>query len=146
MTASRPRFHVTLHLLPDGTWQSGLWDATGEPWKTVLIGAESLQSSFPISFEDAAAALSAEPRMYFEPDGSFVWVSPVNTAAGWQLDGMLYDRAGKLLYVELKGSVSRAAFSRLSQAIAPDSEMVVRVVQQGVMLRCEEFLRVFVRD
>src|SRR4051812_40193066 len=39
-----------------------------------------------VTFEQVAAALEVLPRMFFEPDGSFVWVSP-DGEPHWQLDG-----------------------------------------------------------
>ena len=69
------------------------------------------------SFEGLSAALANLPGMYFEMDGSFVWVdhraSPPN-----QMDGMVYDRAGRLEYVEVKGACGIDQWLTLCQAIS----------------------------
>ena len=53
--------------------------------------------------------------MFCEPDGSFVWVSSQGEPA-WQLDGNLYDRNSRLLFVDLKGTCPRGAFDQLMTA------------------------------
>lgn len=60
-----------------------------------------------VPFDDALAALEQLPRMFIEPDGSFVWVVE---AAGerWQLDGLLVDRGPMLECVELLGRCDEA--------------------------------------
>lgn len=49
-------------------------------------------------FEDVSQRLAQVDRLHMELDGSFVWVGP-----NWQLDGMLYDHADRIRYVDLKG-------------------------------------------
>jgi hypothetical protein len=59
-----------------------------------------------MSMDIVGQELERWPNLYFEWDGSFVWVSSQRDATGnprWQIDGMLYDLAGSLQYVELKG-------------------------------------------
>lgn len=63
-------------------------------------------------FEEVAERLSDLPRLFFEPDGSLVWVG-----ADWQIDGMLYDRGGILQYADLKGSAQRQPWRRLIERI-----------------------------
>ncbi len=60
-----------------------------------------------LSFESAAEVLTQWKGLFFEMDGSFVWRSAERVSPHehqWQLDGMLYDRNGKIEYLELKGS------------------------------------------
>ncbi len=69
-----------------------------------------------VSFEEVAEQLQAMPQLYFEMDGSFVWVgrdetSP--TSSRWQIDGMLYDAFGKIQYVELKGECPVESWKQL---------------------------------
>jgi hypothetical protein len=49
-------------------------------------------------FEDVSDRLSQVDRLHMELDGSFVWVGP-----NWQLDGMIYDHADRIRYIDLKG-------------------------------------------
>ncbi len=53
-----------------------------------------------------------------EPDGALLWVEPADRLPGGQLDGMLYDLAGQLQYVELKGWCHRATLQRLLHQLA----------------------------
>jgi periplasmic divalent cation tolerance protein len=79
-------------------------------------------SPLRVSFEAIADQLTSWPGMYFEMDGSFVWVSTERDVAGaacWQLDGMIYDRAGTVQYVELKGRCDRNAWSKLVAVLNP---------------------------
>lgn len=65
-----------------------------------------------VSFEAALAGLERLPRMFIEPDGSFVWVEE---AAGErrQLDGLLVDRGPMLECVELLGCCDEAMLERV---------------------------------
>jgi hypothetical protein len=69
--------------------------------KSLKIEQSDLRS-FPCTFEEAFASLGKLERMFVEPDGSFVWVGKQDET-NWQLDGVLYDWAGQLQYVELQG-------------------------------------------
>lgn len=53
-------------------------------------------------FDRIAENLQCVPRLYFEMDGSFIWTGE-SESTNWQLDGMLYDAAGAIQYVDLKG-------------------------------------------
>lgn len=67
-------------------------------------------------FDDVARALVLLPRLFFEPDGSLVWVGE-----DWQIDGMIYDRDGILQYADLKGHAPRGTWRTLVERIAaPD--------------------------
>ncbi len=73
-----------------------------------------------IDFDSLGRELEQWPNLYFEWDGSFVWVSPQRLADGspaWQVDGMLYDHAGALQYVELKGHCPMDAWRKLISAM-----------------------------
>ncbi len=76
------------------------------------------------TFEEVAAALERLPRMYFEPDGSFVWVSD-DPALAWQLDGQLQDRGECLDHVEIKGTCSQAAFEMLLNLLRRGNDRLV---------------------
>ena len=70
----------------------------------------------PQSFESLAEKLGSLPGMFFEMDGSFVWVDHDFTPAS-QMDGMVYDRQGKLEYVEIKGACNAQQWHTLCQAV-----------------------------
>jgi hypothetical protein len=68
-------------------------------------------------------------RLQLELDGSFVCVG-----AGWQLDGMMYDIAERLQYVDLKGACPKAFWSALIHCLAasPSAAAVVKLPQGGL--------------
>ena len=70
----------------------------------------------PQSFESFAENLGSMPGMVFEMDGSFVWVDHDFTPAS-QMDGMVYDRQGKLEYVEIKGTCNAQQWHTLCEAV-----------------------------
>ena len=70
----------------------------------------------PPSFESLAEILGSMPGMVFEMDGSFVWMDRSFKPAS-QMDGMVYDRQGKLEYVEVKGVCNAQQWHTLCQAV-----------------------------
>jgi len=78
--------------------------------------------TLPQSFETLAELLIPLPGMVFEMDGSFVWVDHTPSKAFQpelrnQMDGMVYDREGKIQYIEVKGNCSRAQWFTLCEAV-----------------------------
>jgi hypothetical protein len=81
---------------------------------------EGSLAPLPVDFDSLGRELERWPNLYFEWDGSFVWVSQDRLADGspaWQVDGMLYDHAGVLQYVELKGYCPLDAWCELTKAM-----------------------------
>ena len=70
----------------------------------------------PQSFESLAEMLGSIPGMFFELDGSFVWVDHEDTPPS-QMDGMVYDRLGKLAYIEVKGACNARQWLTLCRAV-----------------------------
>lgn len=77
------------------------------------------------SFEEAQSRLSLLPRLYFEPDGSFVWALD---GGRQQVFGMIYDAAGKIQYAELQGRCDLQVWQQLIEAISgeksPDCQIL----------------------
>jgi hypothetical protein len=91
-------------------------------------------SGWDMAFEEFEQMVRDEAGMFFEPDGSWVWTgSEANRR--WQLDGQLYDRHGRVVYLELKGWPSVAAWRRLTQwlvtAARESRQPVVHWVREG---------------
>lgn len=135
-------FFVTVHARPSRV-NMGAQVAVGtHRVNTLAIVREELQSTtFACTFEQATARLAALERMYCEPDGSFVWVSSQQESP-WQVDGNLYDRDGRLLFVDLKGICPPAAFDRLLEALGwPQTPVMFQLTREAVFLDEEEFRR-----
>ena len=105
----------------------------------------TVREPFPVTFEAVYERLEALPRMFIEPDGSFVWVGEVlnkdGTSTAWQLDGHLYDRDDRLLFVELQGRCPRESLEELfvPLGVAP-TEIEIEQRREGTTLGWEKFL------
>ena len=111
----------------------------------VLQASELPDSKFAISFEEATEAFEQLPRMFLEPDGSFVWVVE-DAGAKYQLDGLLTDDGTNLLHCELKGTCNAAVLDQFLTALGwPDQSLVFQVVRQGSYLNEAEFRAKFIR-
>jgi hypothetical protein len=127
-------FQITLHARPTDTQSAGIVDVSGRQVEALAVPPAALATCFRVSFEEAAAALAQLPRLFIEPDGSFVWVAP-SAEATWQLDGVLYDRDERLLYVDLKGLCPAAAFDQLLTACGwPETEVIMQLTRAAVFL------------
>jgi hypothetical protein len=94
-----------------------------------------------VSWEQAATALHRLPRMIFEPDGSFVVAGDEN-GSRWQVDGHLYDFAGRLHRVELHGRCPLAVFDELLCCVGwPEQQLTFEMVREGVTVSEHEFRR-----
>lgn len=90
-----------------------------------------------VSFESAAQRLSAVAGLYFEPDGSFV----CNRDRGrQQIFGMLYDAAGRLQYVECRGTADKSLLREITRAIDPnESEWTVIALPKSEVQNLQSF-------
>ena len=70
----------------------------------------------PHTFEAFIDEIGKWDGLYAELDGSFVWVWHEQQKR-YQLDGMVYDRAGAIEYIELKGSCSPEAWAKLCHTL-----------------------------
>ena len=98
------------------------------------------------SFEVASQRLGQLERMFCEPDGSFVWVSSQGDPV-WQVDGNLYDRDERLLFVDLKGTCPPDQFDRLLSALGwPETKLMFQLTREAVFLDEAEFRRLSARE
>ena len=104
------------------------------------IAADLQASRFEISFEQAFERLESLPRMFIELDGSFVW-SGQQDASRWQIDGMLYDRNGRLQRAELAGQAPRHHWEQLLNIFGqPLDTLTIHCLQQQRFIQPAEFL------
>ena len=108
----------------------------------ILDGTALLRGeTFACSFEQAAHALAKLTRLDVEPDGYFVWTGDQG-GDGWQVDGGLFDRAGRLWRVDLKGSCPRERFDALLACFGwPQTRLVFQLVREGVTIDETDFRR-----
>jgi len=89
----------------------------------------------PITFDAALAALEILPRLFIEPDGSFVWTGKWLSGQSWQVDGNLIDRGDCLARVDLKGSCPQEQFDQLLRALGwPAIQLAFQLTLRGVLV------------
>ncbi len=136
-------WHIALHALRDAAATANLRDGD-DPIRLTNLPARLTQ--FPVTFEEALERFMRLPRMFMEPDGALVWVSQ-DVGRAWQLDGVVYDGAGGVLYVELKGRCPPWALEQLASAVGwPEISIAVQLVPQGTWTTLEAFCRLFADD
>ena len=135
------QFWINLHALPVTPLARSRQELGGQSIETLIVPAGTADTPLPVSFEDACEALNRLPQLLIEPDGSFVW-SASHGEESWQVDGVLYDRAGKLFYVELKGACPRAQFDELLTIFGwPATPLMFQLVREAVFLDEANFRR-----
>jgi len=136
------QFHVSVHAqLLDASAGEGtiIRGVAAHPLK---LSSPSLPIPLGISFEEASERLEQLPRMFLEPDGSFVWVSSSQDDQ-WQVDGVLYDRDGHLMFVDLKGTCPELVWNELLLAIGSDrTPLMFQLVREALFLDDTEFRKV----
>lgn len=101
---------------------------------------EQQPGPLPVSFETALAALESLPRMFIEPDGSFVWAQVEADGTAWQLDGNLIDQGPSLAHVELSGVCTPNALDQILTALGwPETKLLFQLARQGVFLNEAQF-------
>jgi hypothetical protein len=134
-------FHTTVHVRSPQVQEGTEADLPAGRFRTLAAPHEALAIPFGLSFEDAGKSLELLERMYFEPDGSFVWTS-AGAGSPWQVEGNLFDRAGRLLFADLKGSCPNDQFDRLLSAFGwPGTPLMFQLVHEAVFLAEAEFRR-----
>jgi hypothetical protein len=111
-----------------------------------------------VSFEQVESQLSKLPRMFFEMDGSFVWRGellsslPATTSstsatqdATWQVDGMVYDVAGRVCRVELKGRCPVSVFEQIVAALQPANKLLAFCLERSCFVRLSDLLQAWKR-
>ncbi|MEX2142091.1 MAG: hypothetical protein WD894_22685 [Pirellulales bacterium] len=137
-------FHATLHARAPEVSPGTAIELRDVLTPTLIVPPAALASPFAMTFEEAVAALEQLVRMFVEPDGSFVWVSSNAAtevlAPRWQLDGNLFDRNGRLLFVDLKGSCTESDLDQLLAAFGwPTTPLIFELTREAVFLDETEF-------
>ncbi len=139
-------FDITLHARPAAAGAGGMLADAWGTWPTLAVPREALSAPLSIGFDDALERLNALERMYAEPDGSFVWTSSRGVGDGgqawWQVDGNAFEKAGRVLLVDLKGSCPAADLDRLLGGFGwPDQPLMMQLVRSAVFLDEATFRR-----
>ncbi len=135
-------FYITIHAQPPGATAGAEIQLAGRAVRTLQVAREALSATtMDCPFELARTRLEALERMFCEADGSFVWVSPQGAPA-WQIDGNLYDRGERLLFVDLNGTCPPDQFDRFLAALGwPQTRLMFQLTREAVFLDEAEFRR-----
>jgi hypothetical protein len=107
----------------------------------LVVPHEQLAVPMAVGFDDALARLAGLARMYAEPDGSFVWASP-REGLSWQVDGNLFDKDGRVLLADMKGSCPPVEFDLLLRCFGwPEQKLMMQLVRPAVFLEEHIFRR-----
>lgn len=113
---------------------------------TVSVGIlkpsmDELAATFDVSFEAVEASLGEMPRMFIEPDGSFVWRPDQNSIL--QLDGCLFDDGQSVTYVELAGSCTDKMLDQILQPLGwPLTQVMFLLRDAGIYLSETDFRQI----
>jgi hypothetical protein len=95
-----------------------------------------------VSFDAALGELELLPRLFIEPDGSFVWRGATDDRQPWQVDGNLIDRGDVLDYVQLNGTCPSDRLDEVLRTLGwPQVELTIQLPRLGVFLTEGEFRR-----
>jgi hypothetical protein len=131
---------VTLHAAPESVRYDPPRDLSGRTLRSLAVTPCELTRPMGVSFEQACQRLGQFARMFCEPDGSFVWRGGGNPS--WQVDGVLYDRGNRLLFVELKGKCPAGELDDLLEALGHrETPLVFQLIREGLVLDEGEFRR-----
>jgi hypothetical protein len=132
-------FHVSLHAAPPHLPLETI-ELHGIRLNSLRVTPTQLaQQSFSSTFEEAVQRLARLDRAFVEPDGSFVWVSAA-AQPRWQVDGNLYDRAGRLQFVDLKGTCAPERFDELLAALGwPQQQLAFLLTREAIVLDEQSF-------
>ncbi len=135
-------FYVTVHARPPEAVAGAALALDGRTVRTLSVAPEVVaKTTLEVTFEAAIAALGALERMFTELDGSFVWTSSQGEPP-WQVDGNLYDRDGRLLFVDMKGTCPGEQLDRFLTALGwPSTKLVFQLTREAVFLDEDEFRR-----
>ncbi len=128
------RFDLRIQAFSRGKLQRQSVRVLGHVYQALQLTPQQQAAAMAVSFETAAERLQQLPRMFVEPDGAFLWVAQQGEAY-WQLEGCLYDREHRLLYVDVLGTCPLDRFDQfLTTFDWPHAPLLFQLRQFAVFL------------
>ncbi len=122
------------------TW-SGAPESPLAVWSVAEDSVSLGSQAFQFPYEVLAASLSRVPRLFLEPDGAFVWVSPEDPAR--RVNGQITDDGEQVLYLELRGRCSFEDLAVIFQMLGwPEVELVYQLLPEAMLVRESQFREV----
>jgi hypothetical protein len=126
--------HVTVHAHPARKFGCAEVTVRGIEVPAIDASSDAFQLPLPVSFDQVLDNLQRLPRLFIEPDGSFIWIGPGGPDE-WQFDGQLHDSTGGLMTVELKVSGADPDWDTLLSCLGwPQTTLVFELVREGIYL------------
>ena len=136
--------HASLHPRAANLQPLGVSLLAGKSVPIWSFDATAAQGAWDVTFDRALAKLEAVPRMYTEPDGSWLLVSAVGETPRWQMEGNLYDGGEQLAYCDLKGTCPMATWESLLRCFGwPEQAVLLQLTKEAVFLEEADFRQVF---
>lgn len=127
-------FRGNLYRLPE---RFALQEAEDSQFAGKILVADS-EAPLPLGFEfdGVCERLAANACCQVELDGAFVF----RDSEGRQIDGMIYDLAGKIQYIELLCEANRLRWQEVTETIAPASRdaLCLQVLPNGWVTTVEQ--------
>ena len=134
-------FHVSIHPLDRSAVAGEPAVIGGREVATLRASPEATRTPHRVTFDRCAEMLATLPRMFLEPDGSFVWTGEQDGTA-WQVDGVLYDQGPHLAYAEVSGRAPPDEFDQMLAAFGwPAAPLMFQLTSAGVFISEAEFRR-----
>ncbi len=83
-------------------------------------GVQTVDAPLTVSWEQASENLSQLPRMFLEPDGSFLWTGTDPDCGPWQLEGTIFDDGRVVRRIELAGNCPRLLWQEFLKCFQAD--------------------------
>lgn len=135
-------FHIVIRAIPNRDLPTQPRTVAGRDVAALIVPTELQATPLGVSFEQAAEMLETFPRMFIEPDGSFVWVSSSDEEEAWQIDGNLYDRDESLVAIDLKGTCHQTHLGQLLDVFRTEGhELMIEQVRDAAFILESDFLK-----
>lgn len=135
------RFQTVIRRRPDGPLATAACEIDGLRLTQWLVPPHLLCQPLPVSFDELCRRLTAIPRVFVEPDGSFTWCCHEGQQR-WQVDGSFIDRDEQVVQLAVQGFCQRPQLDALLRAIGwPDCPLLFEWIPSGVLLEEDGFRR-----
>ena len=127
--------HVIVHARPEGPLPVRQHSIDGRSLECVHV-VGPLTSRFSFTYETLEQRLAALPRMFCEPDGSFVW----RCESGGQVDGLISDDGEQVVALELNLQAGPNVLDTLLRTLGwPQQSVLFQCVLWGCYLEEPQF-------
>ena len=134
----RPVGSACLDPISDASWNGIAMEAWRVSPDSAALGAQG----FGVDYETVSNQLVTIPRLFLEPDGSFVWVSSADP--DHRIDGQTTDDGRQLLYVELRGRCEWNQFANVIEHFGVSvSGLIFQLLPEALLIKASQLRQTF---